>query len=46
MPDAWTPYVTGEVTSSLVGVRHQDMLSDRALDDIAPVLDALLDTRT
>ena len=42
-PSAWTPFATGAVTSSTVGVRHQDMLSDRALDDVAPVLDGLLE---
>ncbi|WIB26578.1 non-ribosomal peptide synthetase [Curtobacterium sp. MCSS17_015] len=41
-PEAWEPFVSGTVTSSPVGVRHQDMLVDRALDDIAPVLDRLL----
>lgn len=41
-PEAWAPFVTGRVTSSPVGDRHQDMLSERALDDVAPVLDRLL----
>lgn len=42
-PEAWAPFATKAVTSSLVGVRHQDMLSDRALDDLGPVLDELLE---
>ncbi|PZF57866.1 non-ribosomal peptide synthetase [Curtobacterium sp. MCSS17_008] len=42
-PDAWERFARGTVTSSSVGVRHQDMLVDRALDDIAPVLDRLLE---
>ena len=41
-PEAWARFVTGAVTSSPVGVRHQDMLADRALNDIAPLLDQLL----
>ncbi|GAA2174785.1 hypothetical protein GCM10009846_22070 [Agrococcus versicolor] len=41
-PVAWMPFATAGVTSSAVGARHQDMLSDRALDDVAPVLDRLL----
>ncbi|MFC7430030.1 MULTISPECIES: amino acid adenylation domain-containing protein [unclassified Agrococcus] len=41
-PHAWERFATGAVTSSLVGARHQDMLSDRALDDVGPVLDGLL----
>ena len=42
-PEAWAPFVSGTVTSSPVGDRHQDMLSERALDDVAPVLDRLLE---
>ncbi|QQD77436.1 amino acid adenylation domain-containing protein [Curtobacterium sp. YC1] len=41
-PEAWARFVTGRVTSSPVGVRHQDMLADRAMDDIAPLLDEFL----
>lgn len=41
-PDAWAPHVTGAVTASTAAARHQDMLGERAMDDIAPVLDALL----
>jgi amino acid adenylation domain-containing protein len=44
-PDAWAPFASGAVTSSEVAARHQDMLGDRALDDIAPVLDGLLRAR-
>jgi len=44
-PAAWAPYATGAVTSSEVAARHQDMLGDRALDDIAPVLEELLRAR-
>ncbi|MCU0153248.1 non-ribosomal peptide synthetase [Curtobacterium poinsettiae] len=42
-PAVWEQFVTGTVTSSSVGARHQDMLTDRALDDVAPVLDHLLE---
>ena len=41
-PSAWEKHVRGSVTSSTVGVRHSDMLSDEAMDDVAPVLDELL----
>lgn len=42
-PGAWERYVTGTVTSSPADVRHADMLTDAALDAVAPVLDALLE---
>ncbi|WAC67556.1 hypothetical protein OVA14_13220 [Agrococcus sp. SL85] len=42
-PEAWQPHVRGAVTSSPVAARHQDVLGERGMDDIAPVLDALLD---
>ncbi|MCH1883547.1 non-ribosomal peptide synthetase [Agrococcus sp. ARC_14] len=41
-PEAWEAFVTGAVTSSPVGARHQDVLGDRGMDDIAPVLSRLL----
>ncbi|GMA31338.1 alpha/beta fold hydrolase [Litorihabitans aurantiacus] len=41
-PSAWEAHVSGEVTSSRVGVRHSDMLADEAMPELAPVLDALL----
>ncbi|ACZ21844.1 amino acid adenylation enzyme/thioester reductase family protein [Sanguibacter keddieii DSM 10542] len=41
-PSAWEKHVRGSVTSSTVAVRHSDMLSDEAMDDVAPVLDELL----
>ncbi|WP_430593590.1 non-ribosomal peptide synthetase [Humidisolicoccus flavus] len=41
-PQSWARYVSGEVTSSTVGVRHADMLTEEAIREIAPVLDQLL----
>lgn len=41
-PQAWQRHVTGRVSVSRVGVRHADMLSERALDMIAPVVSELL----
>ncbi|GEK80346.1 non-ribosomal peptide synthetase [Agrococcus baldri] len=41
-PEAWEAFATGAVTSSPVGARHQDVLGERGMDDIAPVLSRLL----
>ncbi|WP_269045232.1 non-ribosomal peptide synthetase [Paenarthrobacter sp. Z7-10] len=36
--DAWQPYVSGRIIDTPVAERHSQMLSERALDDISPVL--------
>ncbi|PYI65156.1 non-ribosomal peptide synthetase [Arthrobacter livingstonensis] len=36
--ESWEPFVTGRITDTAVPARHSDMLSERALDHILPVL--------
>ncbi|MFC4126350.1 amino acid adenylation domain-containing protein [Nocardia rhizosphaerae] len=38
-PDGWRPYVTGEIVTCEVDVRHDDMTNPHALSVISPVLD-------